>query len=85
MTIDRKFPCLSDTLQGPAALAAKLGLTMTHYSSGTQRHPDNGTRLFLATAGRCADHFQNDHVAHLTSLAEVNAFLAGYQLASRSA
>lgn len=77
MTEDRKFPSLSDILQGPATLAASLGLQMTHYNSGARRQADNGTRLFIAI--ETVDHFDGGHIAHFTSLAEVNAFLRGYQ------
>lgn len=76
------FPGLSHALQPHARDAANMGLVLTHYTSGA-RHPANGTRLFVAPNEDC-NHFRGDHIAHLKSLAEVRAFLAGYKLGRES-
>lgn len=77
------FPGLSDTMQDAARLARTLELTLLSYNSGSPRNSKNGFRIFhgIETPGR--DYFRGDHLTHLTTKAEVMAWLDGYRTAAK--
>lgn len=68
---------ISDVLQPAAARARRLGLYLDHFNSGSRYNQNNGTRIFLGREPQ--PFFSGHHVAHLTTLREVNAFLDGYE------
>ncbi len=74
------FAGLSDTIVPLAERAKALGLSLTHFNSGTKRHSGNGTRIF-ANSTAWGQHWRGDHIAHLKCMGEIQAFLDGYSAA----
>ena len=81
--IQTNFPGISPVSQAAAAEAHRLELYLTSFATYPRCNPFNGFRVFKGR--RQVDHHQLGFLVHLRTLAEVNAFLAGYSLARRHA
>ena len=79
--IQRHYPGISPVSQAAAAEAHRLELHLTSFAGYPRCNPLNGFRVFEGR--RQVDHHQPGFLVHLRTLAEVNAFLAGYSLARR--
>ena len=77
--IQTHYPGISPVSQAAAAEAHRLELYLTSFATYPRSHPLNGFRVFEGRQPINHDH--RSFLVHLRTLAEVNAFLAGYSLA----